>query len=479
VPRSSSQIHGGSRPRAQRPWPGATGGLPTSFGCGAARAARAAALVSAAWLAICLAASTALAAPFDPAGQDWEGLAQLVRLAEGEVGTARVVVAPKLALAELRREDGVLLVHPSRPLDVDELSAFMRVGGRLALFDDYGTGDDLLLRFGIRRVALPTRPAQALRGNAALAVAEPASAHPTVRDAAHVVTNHAVGLEHASLSPLLVVKGDGEPDVLLALAGAVGHGRLIAVGDASVLINAMLRYPGNRALARAVVRYLLDDDVWGKRGGKLYVVVNDFSTTGAFGDPSRAASAIVEGRRAVVEGVKTLRREGAPPGVAYAGALVAALGIVGWTSARVGRTHKPSSPRFTRAVPAVLQGGIAGHAAVLGSPEASRALAVLELKSALEEQLTARLGLERTPPHDELVAQVRAAGLLDEDRTRALALLLRELGKVEALFGRSPHAAGRLEGIHDDRVLAVAARVRRLLDAMSTAGARGTVGRAP
>jgi uncharacterized protein DUF4350 len=416
------------------------------------------------FLLLSLLPARALAMPFDPEGTDWEGLSQLVRIAQSELGTQRVVVTFTLPLQDLKRDDGIFLVHPERALDVDELSAFMRAGGRLILLDDYGTGDDLLARFGIRRVPLPARPAEMLRDNPSLAIAEPASVHPTVRDVGQVVTNHATGLAHMALSPLLVVRGNGEPDVLLAVAGAVGRGRLIAIGDASIPINAMMRYPGNRALSRSLVRYATDDDVWGKRGGTLYLLANGFQTTGSFGSASRAGSALGEGRRALLDVLETLRHEGMPPIAAYLAAVAVGLGVVVWTSARVGRTHKPVLPRFVRRVPAALQGGVAGHAAVLGSPDASRALAMVELKSALEEQLATRLGLDRAPPHDELVAKVRAAGLLDDEHARALSRLLRELAGIEAFFTQPARSPGPFERIRDARVIAAAAQMRELLD---------------
>jgi hypothetical protein len=410
------------------------------------------------------------AAPFDPAGQDWEGLSQLVRTAEDELGTQRVVAPSTLSLGQLKREDGLAIVHPEHALDVDELAAFMRAGGRIVLLDDYGTGDELLERFGIRRVPLPVRPVGMLRGNPSFAIAEPASLHPTVRDVAHVVTNHGTGLDHRSLSPLLVVRGDGEPDVLLAVAGAVGHGRFIAIGDASIPMNAMMRYPGNRALSRALVRYAVDDDVWGKRGGTLYVLANGFRTTGSFGDPAHADSTVGEFRRALLDGLETLRHEGMPPIAVYVAALAMALGVVVWTSVRVGRMHKPISPRFVRPVPAVLQGGVAGHAAGLGSPNTSRALAMVELKSALEEQLATRLGLDRVPAHDELVAKVRAASLLDDDHMRSLSCLLADLRHIEAIVTRPARARGSIERFHDAKVIAMATRVRAVLDAVSPPG---------
>ena len=258
-----------------------------------------------------------------------------------------------------------------------------------------------------------------LRGNPALAIAEPASAHPAVRDVARVVTNHATGLEHPALSPVLVVRGDGEPDVLLAVAGAVGQGRLLAVGDASVVINAMLRYPGNRALCASLVRYVTEDDAWGKRGGKLYILANDFETTGTFGDDSRLGARWASLRRTLTDALEMLRHDGMPPWRRTSSRWRSGSGSwSGRARARAGRTS-PSSRASCGRCRRRAQGGVAGHAAVIAAPGTSRVLAMLELKSALEEELSTRLGLDRPPPHDELVARVRGAAAPRRDASAA------------------------------------------------------------
>jgi hypothetical protein len=425
------------------------------------------------------AARPAAAAPFDTRGEDWEGLSQLVRMAQSELGAQRVIAlsgAPghgsaartvTLSLHNLKREDALIIVHPERTLDVDELAAFMRAGGRIVLFDDYGTGDELLARFGIRRVPPTARPAEMLRGNASFAVAEPASGHAAVRDVAHVVTNHATGLDHPGLSKLLVVRGaradSPEPDVMLALAGAVGQGRLIAVGDASIGINSMLRFPGNRAFCTALVRYATEDDAWGARNGKLYILANDFETTGSFGDDSRLGGVTSEVRRALLGALETLRHDGMPPLAAYLAAIAVGLGVVAWTSARAGKTHRAVTPRYVRPVAAAAQGGVAGRAAVVGAPGTSRVLAILELKSALEEELATRLALERVPAHDELVAKARAARLLDEEGAGELGRLLASLAQMETMLVMRRRPI--LERLRDADVFAIAARVRGLLGA--------------
>jgi hypothetical protein len=437
------------------------------------------AALAAATLPLARADTTGAGSAFDPHGADWQGLSQFVEIAEHEVGRGRVIPTGTLDLGRLTPADAVFIVHPVGGLDAGELSAFMRAGGRVVVLDDYGTGDEFLADFGIRRVPLPGRPAEMLRNNPALAIAEPAAEHPVVRSVTRVVTNHATGLAHPGLSPVLVVRGNDEPDVLVALAGSVGRGRLLAVGDPSVVINAMLRFPGNRALATGLVRYATEDDASTPRGGVLYLLTDKFETAGTFGPASPAAGAVVALRRALASGVEELRQHGAPPPAVYFIAAAVGLGVLAWTAARAARTHKPVEPRFSREVPVVAQGGVAGHAAILGAPGTSRALAMLELKSALEEELATRLGLDRAPSRDQIVARVRTERLLDDDDAEALATLLARFALIEDLWAQGQRSGrGRIRDMRDGDVNAAAGEVSRLLAAVNAAR-RGTVVKPP
>ena len=98
----------------------------------------------------------------DPTSADWDGLADFVAIASAELPD-RVVSRQHLDYAELKREDGVILIHPDGPMDAESLARFMRDGGRVVLADDYGDGEELLSHFGIERVPLPAKPALALR----------------------------------------------------------------------------------------------------------------------------------------------------------------------------------------------------------------------------------------------------------------------------------------------------------------------------
>ncbi|HEX7666039.1 MAG TPA: DUF4350 domain-containing protein, partial [Polyangiaceae bacterium] len=248
-------------------------------------------LASALALALLLVPTIALAAPFDLLGTDWEGCSDFMRAAREELGESRIVATDHIDYGTLTPADSVIILHPEKTLDVPSLTAFMHVGGRVILLDDYGTGDALLEHFELERVPVPDHPAQMLRHNPAFAIAVPAGVHAVVADVDRVVTNHATGLNHPNLSPVLKIpSADGSPDVLVAVAGQVTNGRLLVVGDPSIVINSMLRYPGNKAFAKGLVKYAGDDDTWGRRGGKVYIVSDAFDQTGTFGEESKLGS---------------------------------------------------------------------------------------------------------------------------------------------------------------------------------------------
>ncbi len=411
------------------------------------------------------------AAPFDLANSDWEGCAELVRLARSELDSHRVVASAQIDFRELKPEDGLLLLHPETNLDVEELSKFMRAGGRVTLFDDFGRGDALLWHFAMSRVPIPAHPVEFLRGNPQFALAEPASAHPVVKDVTRVVTNHPTGLAHPDLSPVLKIRGgtDGlghaEGEIAVAVAGAVGEGRLLSVGDPSIVMNSMLRYGGNQAFARGVIRYTVERDASSKGGGRLFIAAGDIKQRGAFGGNS---SALTDAIRQLRDALDATKREGVSPTLAYVFACILGLGLLVWVGLRAGRLHKPITPRFVRSLPTVAQGGIAGHAAVLAARETPRLLAVLELKSALEEQLASQLGLAVVPGPNDLLAEVSRRGLLDSEGMVTLRRVLLRMVSVESMLV-SQRSGGTVTPIRDHEVLTLARTVARLVETSADA----------
>src|SRR5688572_7494012 len=92
---------------------------------------------------------SARAAAFDVADSGWEGCSELLEVARAEFGSARIQAVAVLNWDEVQPEDGVLAIHPMRAMDPEETAGFMKAGGRLAIMDDYGRGDETLRRFHI------------------------------------------------------------------------------------------------------------------------------------------------------------------------------------------------------------------------------------------------------------------------------------------------------------------------------------------
>ena len=196
---------------------------------------------------------TALAGPFDATRPAWDSLSVFVGMARGELGPKRVLVAQELDYASLAPEDAIVLVHPVGDLDLASLSRFLHEGGRVVLLDDFGDGDLLLSHFGMRRRPLG-EPSQTLGNRPHLPIATPSSYHPTVVDVDHVVLNHASCIDHPDLSSVLEVETRSGEKKAVAVAGAVGKGRLLAVADSSVFVDGMLRFPGHEPHHEAATR---------------------------------------------------------------------------------------------------------------------------------------------------------------------------------------------------------------------------------
>jgi len=404
---------------------------------------------------------TALAAAFDVNDRTWEGCSGLFEIARAELGEARVVALSHIDWSELRPGDAILFLHPDHAVAGDKLAAFLRTGGRIAIVDDFGAGDRMLERFDIERVPPPTRPLSTLRHNPELAIAEPvrepvpgyaAAVHPTVENVERLVTNHPTGFRSKKkLRSVLQIRSIDGDDVDVALAADFDKppkGKVFAMGDPSALINQMLRYPGNRAFATGLVRYLAQDGDPAVHRGRLLVVANRFFESGAYPGTtsfktefdSRIESAGQELRRVLSDGLAGV--------VGVTLAALVAFGVGVWTTTVSSRMYRRRQPSFTRPVPVVAQGGTAGRIALLSAASTPPSLAVLEVKSALEEGLAQELGLAAGTPAVRLLDEVRRKRALDEPRYRALKDLFLEMSNIETLVAaRQPERMKRAEVI--------------------------------
>lgn len=417
---------------------------------------------------------SALAGPFDATRPAWDSLSVFVGMARGELGPKRVLVAQELDYASLAPEDAIVLVHPVGDLDLASLSRFLHEGGRVVLLDDFGDGDLLLSHFGMRRRPLG-EPSQTLGNRPHLPIATPSSYHPTVVDVDHVVLNHASCIDHPDLSSVLEVETRSGEKKPVAVAGAVGKGRLLAVADSSVFVDGMLRFPGNKTFARAVVRYAVEDDVWGKRQGRLLILTESLTQVGVFGQASAATAFFEEATRGLREVLQTLRAEGLSGIPAVAVAVLAALGCVMWVARRAAKPHTPQLPRFLVPVSALGRGGQPGHVSTLVAKTTPRTLALLEHKVAFEEKLAAWLGLPEVPkasggthsplpPQPELLEMLRARGASATHLAELRPLLFR-LSQAETwLLSR-----GRAPTVTEGEVVSISERLEALLIALTSA----------
>jgi hypothetical protein len=425
----------------------------------------------------------ALAGPFEVRDTGWEGCSELFEIARNELGEGRVVVLSELDWRLVRSDDALLILHPTHAISSDRLRTFLREGGRVAIVDDFGAGSRILEHFRIERVPIPSRPLTTLRRNPDLAIAEPVrepleggsgQVHPTVENVERLVTNHPTGLRHPKMGPVLKIRGIEEPDVMLALAGRLDEyplGKLFAMGDPSALINQMLRYPGNRAFATGLIRYLAPDvgadNRIGSPRGRLLVLANDFTETGISDGALGDLLSEIDGRfETATRELKRLFQGGFSGLVGVLAAAVVALGVGLWTTSVASRTYQRKVPSFARPTGALSQGGAAGRVAVLSAPTTPYALIVLELKSALEEGIAHELGFASNLPPAQLLSEIAKSGTLDERRQRELKSILLEMANVETLLAAGQAQvvrksdATRLSGIVFNLLQTVRAGVR-------------------
>jgi hypothetical protein len=386
-----------------------------------------------------------------------------VRLIEDALGRERVRAVGVLDYAELTPSDALLLLYPTTSLDVDSLTAFLADGGRVAVLDDFGSSGGLLARFGIRQVAPPLEPARTLRSDPDLALAVPSvrvvagaetGRHPIVDGVSEVVTNHPRALAHPELTTVLELPARDGSSAALAVTGVIaGKGRFVTVADSSIFMNLMLRYPGNRALALGLARYLTAREPGEPAsGGRLIIAAGDFDERGIYGAPGGPLSSVLTRLRELFDRLRAVDEQGLPEPLLLA--LGAAIGL--WLVAEQLRSEWPQGraqlPGFARLQPPAAQLGLAGRAEVLGAEGVNPLLALVEMESALREQLDHRLGLTPGGAPAEVLPALERAGMPRTEASRAVALLAElRLHNASLLYGRRRRpSASRLSRLSDE-----------------------------
>ena len=225
----------------------------------------------------------------------WNGLSHLRAIAAsaGRTEYPEYIDATKLTLS-----NALLIVHPTAPLPTSELVTFMRSGGHVAVADDFGRGREFFRTFGMGMHGPGRAQLITLRHNPELPLATAPEQHPLAEGVDALVTNHPQVLYHPSLRAVFALTGASGTQSAVVLSAAVGKGRLIAISDASVLINNMLEFSGNRRFAANLVRYLRP----GPSGG-LLIADSKTRWTGTTGRMQQALPQVT----AAIERAATLR----------------------------------------------------------------------------------------------------------------------------------------------------------------------------
>lgn len=195
-----------------------------------------------------------------PLDSSWAGLQSFSETA----AEARVSFEVQSAVnwAEISPMDTLVLVAPQAPLPVQEILVFLRDGGALLVFDDWGHSEGLLKEFGIGREAPPLDHGWHYQGHPdfpMFGVATDADLFFNMHGLESVlVGNHPSGL---SLPPgvrgiVPLVSYEGKSGLHFALEVSIDRGHMMVVADSSLVINEMQSKHGNKQfLANALRRY--------------------------------------------------------------------------------------------------------------------------------------------------------------------------------------------------------------------------------
>lgn len=198
---------------------------------------------------------------YDPAATGWSGLSYLEHTAE-EAHVA-LTLREQLDWRGVTREDVLLLLYPLAPPDPADVQAFLRDGGQVVVADDFGRAEALLAAIGLEREPAPAGHQPLFGGHPQFPqfpLGDP-DEHFLFFHAERLVANH---------PSALVIRDPGREDVrcrpvvrfatpdapALVADCTVGRGRLLAVADASLFINEMLRgVHGDKQFVANVLRY--------------------------------------------------------------------------------------------------------------------------------------------------------------------------------------------------------------------------------
>lgn len=385
---------------------------------------------------------------YDVSSGEWNGLQELVRIAQ----TAEVELraAQTLDWSGVRAMDGLLVLYPRTRLDLADLSGFLEAGGRLAVLDDFGDAEPLFRWFQVSRTAqVQGTPRSASMPGLLLATRR--SEHPLSEGVDALTTNEPVALWHPRLAPVFSLSED--PQQGLLLAGQVGQGRLVVGGDPSVLINTMMRFPGNRQFARNLLVYLAG----AQPGGRVYLVHSGFGVRGEWRGRARRRHPVREWVRDADQALAHAQRSLSDPWLLRALSVCFALLSLVWFAWRT--WGSPPGEHQGPAAPSGPAASLFDKARLFSKPGANLLYPSLVARRLLEKRLLR--ATQSSPPFDAAVVRKRLQGRLSSSAMEDLTAVLAEL---EAL-ARAVEAE-RTPRVTTPRFLSLWRRISAILSAL-------------
>lgn len=220
-------------------------------------------------------AAATTSASLDPFNRAWDGTSDLRTEATAH-GTDTTLVVDTDQYKTASANDSVALVlSPGRPyerVDRQRMAAFVREGGTLVVAEDFGPHGNTLLSSVGASARFDGRPVRDERFNFRgpdMPIAANATETSVTDPGTELTLNHGTAVDANGSTVALTTSRiayldrnmnrelDGNETVgafPVVTVERVGAGRVVAVGDPSVFLNAMLDRPGNAVFTRSLLR---------------------------------------------------------------------------------------------------------------------------------------------------------------------------------------------------------------------------------